>query len=146
MRKLALLTLLLSLVPEFALAQFAGNANHPELRWEVIETDHFKLYFHQGLASFADRAARAAESAYAPVTSLYGFEPAEKVRIVLNDADDFANGAAYYYHNTIQIWVTNLDFSLRGTTDWLRNVITHEFTHIVSLQTGRTQGARQRLI
>ena len=38
-------------------AQFAANANHPELTWEVLETEHFKIYYHQGLADFAARTA-----------------------------------------------------------------------------------------
>ncbi|MDA0709232.1 MAG: hypothetical protein O3B73_03370 [bacterium] len=118
-----------------ARAQF--DANHPELNWQMIESAHFKVYYHEGLQKFADRATEAAEEAYGPVTSFYSFEPDEKVRLILKDTDDYANGGAYYYHNTIEIWVTHLDFGLRGTTDWLRNVITHEFAHIISLQTGR---------
>ena len=98
------LTLLLLMAPLTASAQFVGQANHPELIWEVIETDHFKIYYHQGLHSVAQRSADAAESVYGPVTSFYEFEPEEKVRVILKDTDDYANGAAYYYHNTIEIW------------------------------------------
>jgi len=139
---LLILTLLLLLAPSSCPAQFLGQANHPELKWDVLETDHFKIYYHQGLASFAQRSAEAAESVYGPVTAFYNFEPDEKIRLILKDTDDYANGAAYYYHNTIEIWVTNLDFELRGTTDWLQNVIAHEFTHIVSLQTARKSSRR----
>ncbi len=118
-----------------AAAQF--DANHPELRWEVLETEHFRIYYHQGLAGFARRAATAAETVYGPVTEFYGFTPDEKIRLIVKDTDDYANGAAFYYHNTMEIWASNLDFELRGDTDWLRNVIAHEFTHIVALQTAR---------
>ena len=132
--KLLKIIILLTLASP-ALAQF--DANHPELNWQVIETDHFKVYYHQGLEKIAPRAAQACEDAYGPVTSFYNFEPDSKIRIILKDTEDYANGAAYYYHNTIEIWVSNLDFSLRGATDWLPNVITHELTHIISLQTAR---------
>ena len=118
-----------------AVAQF--DANHPELRWEVLETAHFKIYYHQGLADFARRAATAAETVYGPVTTFYDFTPDEKIRLILKDTDDYANGAAFYYHNTMEIWASNLEFELRGDTDWLQNVIAHEFTHIISLQTAR---------
>lgn len=140
MTKLMTLFFTLFMLISAAHAQF--DANHPELNWQMVETEHFKIYYHQGLEKFAERATTAAEEAYGPVTSFYNFEPDEKVRLILKDTDDYANGAAYYYHNTIEIWVTNLDFGLRGTTDWLRNVITHEFTHIISLQTGR-KGSRR---
>ena len=123
-----------------ALAQF--DANHPELDWRVIETEHFKVYYHQGLGKLAPRAAQAAEDAYGPIASFYNFEPDSKVRIILKDTEDYANGAAYYYHNTIEIWVSNLDFALRGSTDWLPNVITHELTHIISLQIARKSSRR----
>jgi hypothetical protein len=53
---------------------------------------------------------------------------------VILDTEDYANGAAYYYDNKIEIWATNLEFNLRGTSSWLRNVVTHEFTHIVQIQ------------
>jgi hypothetical protein len=130
----------LLLLPLTALAQ-----NHPELDWQVIESEHFRVLYHQGLEEAAQRAVQIAEEAYGPVTGLYGYQPGGKVRILIKDYDDYANGAAYYYQDTIEIWATALDhdFELRGATDWLRNVITHEFTHIVSL--GAALKAPQRV-
>ena len=105
-----------------------------------METEHFKIYYHEEIEGFARRAADAAEDAYGPVTSFYRFEPDEKLRLVLRDTDDQGFGVSYYYDNTMEIWATsiNIDFELRGTkTDWLRNVMTHEFVHMISLQTAR---------
>jgi len=123
----------------------AGAQNHPELDWQVLDTENFRVLYHQGLEGAAGRAAEIAEAAYEPVTRLYGYEPDGKVRIVLKDHDDYANGAAFYYHDVIEIWTTALehDFELRGTSDWLRNVITHEFVHIISL--GAARRGPQRL-
>ena len=122
----------------------ATAQNHPELRWQVVETEHFRVMYHQGLEGAAARAAEIAEHAYAPVTDLYDYRPVDKVRIVLKDYDDYANGAAYFYHDTIEIWTSALehDYELRGTSDWLRNVITHEFVHIVSLGAARRMPQR----
>ena len=113
--------------------------NHPELQWEVLQTPHFQVFYHDGLREAAGRAAEIAEAAYGPVTGLYRYRPGGKVRIVLKDYDDYANGAAFFYHDAIEIWTTPLDhdFDLRGTCDWLANVITHEFVHIVSLGAAR---------
>ncbi len=121
-----------------------GAQNHPELEWQVMETEHFDILYHQGLQGAASRAAQIAEEAYGPITELYGYAPTDKVRIVLKDYDDYANGAAFFYHDTIEIWTTSLDhdYELRGTSDWLRNVITHEFTHIISLSTARKGSQR----
>jgi len=113
--------------------------NHPELEWQVVETEHFRIFYHEGLEGAAARAARIAEAAYAPLTELYEYAPDGRVRIVLKDHDDYANGAAFFYQDTIEIWATSLDhdFDLRGSSDWLRNVITHEFAHIISLGAAR---------
>lgn len=120
-------------------ASASSAQNHPELAWQVVETEHFRVFYHEGLAGAAARAARIAEAAYAPLTKLYGYAPDGRVRIVLKDHDDYANGAAFFYQDTIEIWTTSLDhdFDLRGSSDWLRNVITHEFAHIVSLGAAR---------
>jgi Tol biopolymer transport system component len=122
----------------------AAAQNHPELDWRVLESDHFRVMYHQGLEEAAARAAQIAEDAYGPVTQVYGYEPGEKVRLVLKDFDDYANGAAFFYHDTIEIWTTALDhdFDMRGTSDWLRNVITHEFVHIISLGAARKWNPR----
>jgi Tol biopolymer transport system component len=117
----------------------AAAPNHPELDWQVLETQHFIVQFHQGLARAARHTAQVAEAAYPPVTALYRYAPPGKIRIVLKDYDDYANGAAFFYLETMEIWTTPLDhdFDMRGTTDWLSNVVTHEFTHMISLGAAR---------
>ena len=117
----------------------APAQNHPELTWRTLASEHFRVLYHDGLEHTARQAAEVAEAAYGPVTRLYGYRPAGPVRIILKDYDDYANGAAFFYHDAIEVWLTPLehDFELRGTSDWLRNVITHEFVHIVSLGAAR---------
>ncbi|HXV14822.1 MAG TPA: hypothetical protein VEC56_11510 [Candidatus Krumholzibacteria bacterium] len=105
----------------------------PGLEWKTISTEHFDVHFHAGAEWTGAEAARIAEEVYGPITGLYGYQP-KRCHIVILDTEDYANGAAYFYDNKIEIWATNLEFHLRGTTPWLRNVITHEFTHIVSIQ------------
>lgn len=120
-------------------AYSAAAQNHPELDWQVLETEHFRVEFHQGLEHAARYTAEVAEAAYGPITELYSYEPTSKIRIILKDYDDYANGAAFYYLDTMEIWTTPLDhdFDMRGTTDWLGNVVTHEFTHMISLGAAR---------
>lgn len=114
-------------------AQFS-DYNHAELEWMTFETEHFMVHYHDGTEWTAREAARVAETVYPLVTGFYDFEPSEKTDLIIKDTDDIANGAAYYFDNKIDIWASPLDFELRGAHRWLRNVITHEFTHIVSLQ------------
>ncbi len=107
--------------------------NHPELNWHTIETKHFFIHYHDETYRSACEAAEVAEKIYTPVTSFYEYEPDTKTEIIIQDTDDYANGAAYYYDNKIIIWALPLDFDLRGSHRWLNNVITHEFTHIIQI-------------
>ncbi len=129
---LVFLCLIASLVPmKYSFAQFDP---HPELDWFTIETQHFLIDYHNGTERTAQTVAKIAEEVYVPITSLYKYKPDEKVIFVINDVSDIANGATDYYGNRIEIYASPLDYDLRGTHNWLRNVITHEFTHDVQIQ------------
>ena len=126
--------LLVATLPVLGL--LAGNLyawNHSELEWKTIDTEHFSVHFHDGVEASAFEVARILEDIYIPITRLYKYEPA-RVHIHITDRAGLPEGAAYYYLNRIDIDTDDIDFQLRGNADWLRNVITHEFTHMVSLQ------------
>ncbi len=108
--------------------------NNPPLKWKTIKTEHFEVHFHEGAEWTARQVAAVAEEVHGPITDLYGYEPDVPVHFVIRDTDDYANGAAYFFDNKVEIWATNLEFGFRGTSEWIRNVVTHEYTHIVSIQ------------
>jgi Tol biopolymer transport system component len=116
--------------------------HHPELEWNTIESEHFYVHYHNGAERTGQTVAKIAEEIYEPVTSLYEHEPNQKVSFVIRDYDDISNGAAYFYDNKIVIYAPSMDFDFRGTHNWLRNVVTHEFTHIVQIQTSMKFGRR----
>jgi Tol biopolymer transport system component len=128
----------------------AGNAqdpekeifNHTELEWQTIETPHFLVHFHSGEQRTAQEVAKIAESVYDPITEMYGHKPDQKVSYVIRDYDDYSNGGAYFYDNKVEVWASALDFEWRGTHPWLQNVVTHEFTHIVQIQTSMKFGRK----
>ena len=113
---------------------YAQFESHPELDWYTIETTHFTISYHKGTERTAGAIAKICEEIYGPITSLYDYEPKDKVNFIVNDVSDIANGATDYFNNRIEILATALDFDLRGTHNWLRNVVTHEFTHIIQIQ------------
>lgn len=114
--------------------------NHPEIDWQTIETGHFKIHFYSDTEILAREAAGILEYVYPFITDLYKYEPKEKTHIVFTDTEDVANGIAYYYDNKIIIWASPLDIALRGSHKWLENVLTHEFTHIISIQKAMKAG------
>ena len=80
-----------------------GQYNHPELDWETIETDHFRIHFYSETENSARLGAYIADSIYNSVTSLYNYKPFNKTDIIFTDVDDISNGAAYFYDNKIII-------------------------------------------
>jgi hypothetical protein len=121
--------LLLALVPS------RSNAwNQSEISWLTITTEHFCIQYHEGLERYAERAAAIAESVSGPVTEMYGYKPDGKIYLNISGLEDDSNGVTYYYLNRIDIAATPYDFLFRGSAEWIANVITHEFTHMVSVQ------------
>lgn len=106
---------------------------HPELEWFTIKGKHIEVHFHEGAERTAQIVAKIADEVWDPICSLYNYEP-DKVHYVIKDLDDYSNGATYFFDNKIEIWTSALDFDLRGAHNWLRNVISHEFTHMVQIQ------------
>jgi Tol biopolymer transport system component len=149
LRKLLLLLVLTGFGRPLAWGQVAFyDFTQRQLEWYTLETGHFRIHFHldarnEGPSRTAQVVARIAEDIYGPITELYQHTPDTKVSIILKDYQDYSNGAAYFFDNMIEIWVPALDTPLRGDHNWLRNVITHEFTHIVQVQ--KTMKANRRV-
>jgi Tol biopolymer transport system component len=112
----------------------------PDKQWFTLDTKHFMVHYHEGAERTAQAVAKIAEEVYGPITSLYGHEPDSKVSFVIKDLSDYSNGGAYFFNNKIELWASPLDFELRGSHNWLRNVICHEFTHIVQMQSSMKFG------
>ena len=112
----------------------------PAYRFQVLPTEHFRIYFHQGEAGLAARLAPIAEDIWQQVNTTLGRPAPARTEVILIDQTDLANGwAAVVPRNVIAIyaaWPAGSD-SLK-TDDWLRLVLTHEFTHIVHLD--RSEG------
>ncbi|MGB5288408.1 MAG: biopolymer transporter Tol, partial [Ignavibacteriaceae bacterium] len=130
MKKL-IFAIIISLISGKSFPQFTEF--HPELDWYTIKGEHIEVHYHNGAERTAKVVAKIADEVWGPITSLYQYEP-DKVHYVIKDIDDYSNGATYFFDNKIEIWTSALDFDLRGTHNWLRNVISHEFTHLVQLQ------------
>lgn len=114
--------------------------HHPELEWYTLDTPHFLVHYHKGTERTARELAHVAESIYKPITEMYNHEPDQRVSIVICDYDDYSNGGAYFYDNKIEIWASSLDTDLRGIHPWLWDVVSHEFTHIIQVQTAMKFG------
>ena len=113
----------------------AAKYNAFGLKFYTSETDHFRIHYHAGLEHLIPRVAAQCEKLYSIYSTTYGLVLPDKTDFVVIDGD-ISNGWAFANTNTITIWTHDFDFNLRGSHDWFEDVITHEYAHIVSIQTG----------
>lgn len=116
-------------------SSWAANID-TSFKFSTIETEHFSIHFHQGLEDMAKRASTIAEEIHAPLVKEFGWAPREKTQLVLIDDTDFTNGfASVLPYNTIYIQVVppSIDMTIGEYEDWLRMLIVHEYTHILTM-------------
>lgn len=146
---LALLALPFFLVamPGEADARLAFFRNYPDVKWKVIKTEHFNVFYpvtknpeksaHPIDADFtARKTAYIAEEMYPLVCGQFNYYLDETVNIVMLDQTDSLTGYTVPNFDWIVVSGRHSDnlWRLRGHHDWLRNVMYHEFGHVVSLK------------
>lgn len=111
-------------------------AGDPYLRWYTVVTPHFRVHYHGGLEEIAQRVANIAEHAHSTLVPELGWEPREVTHILVADDSDSANGlASTLPYDFVRIFVTSPDdmSPLADYDDWLTELITHEYTHILQV-------------
>ncbi len=112
--------------------------NDPSLSWYTLDTPHFQIHYHSGLEDMAKLAAQQAEEAHELLVPLLDWVPGAKTQIVLTDQLDSANGAAGVVpYNRILLLGAAPDVRsvLHDHQGWMRNLIYHEYTHILHIDT-----------
>jgi Tol biopolymer transport system component len=115
-----------------------ARAGDPHRHWRTYETRHFVVSYYAPLDDVARRVAVVAERAHANLAAALGHEPTEKCQIVLLDDTDGANGFADVLpRNAITLFATAPSGSsnLDDDDDWLYDLVSHEYTHIIHLDT-----------
>jgi len=132
MKKFLALLLLIFYLP-------AGFAKpDPSFTWTTLTSAHFQIHYHQGEEALAKRAVVIAEDVHARLVPRMKSRPHDRTHIVLIDALDDANGSATPLpYNLIKLYITqpygDSIFGASNYDDWMRMLITHEYTHIVHL-------------
>jgi hypothetical protein len=130
----ATLALLVSVAALASARASAATKFDPTLRFRVITTDHFRIYFHQNVDHLAARLAVIAEETWQALPRPLGVRPPALTHVVLADQTDLSNGyATPLPYDTIVIYTTAPPGAEFDADDWLRLVFVHEFTHIVHL-------------
>lgn len=108
--------------------------NHPEISWKSVSTEHFIINYCDATEPAVYATWKIAEKSYKTLSKLFAYDKKGKIHISLADYDDYSNGWADWTAGNIMIWLPDSRFDLRGNSVWLQNVITHELTHILSLE------------
>jgi Tol biopolymer transport system component len=124
MRKTAAMVLtLLALLPAISFAK------------SQVETEHYVVVFDDGNEFYANEVIKVAEEIWSDLASAYNiYNKYKKIYIYIVDPGDYANGLAMANKNCVNIYTTNLNMGIRGTSNWIRNVVTHELAHVFSIK------------
>ena len=116
-------------------AVFANGfyGNNSDIRWKAASTDHFNFIYPAEYSSHAAKVSAYAEAVYDSVVTRYHHDLPGRVNATLNNAL-YSNGNAIPSENSINLWLTNWDFKIRSSHGWLSDVVTHEFSHLVSIE------------
>lgn len=112
----------------------AWAANHPERRWRIHDSEHFRLHFFPEIQGTAERVLSAAEEVYARLRYDFGAPEGARIPIIL-DPDAFFNGEAEPFKDRITLDPALTSSSIVGT----RRFVAHELAHVMtfrSLSTG----------
>lgn len=130
----------LSILFVFCAALSGAAQKDTSFRFSTIETEHFSIHFHQGLDDLAQKAALIAEDIQGPLTLQFNWTPQEKTQVVLIDDTDFTNGySTVLPYNTIYLQVVppSIDMTIGEYDDWLKMLIVHEYSHILTMDAAR---------
>ncbi len=130
LKKFALLLFLFAATASVADFSIYGNQSH--IRWKSADTEHFIFHYPAEYTSHAELVAAHTESVYDSVSVRYRRPLSGKTHISLHNAL-YSNGQAIPSENNMHLWLTNWDFKLRSTHSWISDVVTHEFSHLISI-------------
>lgn len=111
----------------------------PDLDWQTIASDHFRVHFTSETEALARRTIVNAEFAYRALSRSLT-PPRGLIDVVVADNVDFANGyATPFPSNRIVIYARPPigESALRNHADWNQTLITHELFHIFHLDRAR---------
>ena len=110
----------------------------PGLKWQTIETPHFRIHYHADSAGAAQLTAVAAEEAYEWWGQKIDYYPSEKVEVIVVDRQDGPNGFANLVPNNYFVNFTAYagfagGFANSESSSWEEVVTFHEYGHIADL-------------
>lgn len=108
----------------------------PSERWRTIDTSHFRVHYHAGVAGMAEEVAKLCEAAHELLSPEFDYVPRMKTEVVLFDGSEAANGSAGMFPRTNMRLYAVPPESVGTRTDtahWMWELIVHEYAHVLHI-------------
>lgn len=133
---------LLLVISFFAISSAHGQEvldnNPPSVKWYQVKTPHFKVLYPKGFEEQAQRVANTLEHIRQPEAKSLGSHP-KKISIVLQNQSSESNGFVSLIPRRSEFYtMPPQDYNFGGTNDWLNQLATHEYRHVVQLDRSNT--------
>lgn len=121
-----------ALTPARARAQY-----DPGLQWFTLTSPHGRLYFHAGEEALAQRAARAAEVSAARLRGPMRHETPLTEFVLVDNTDDANGSTSTFIYPQVVLYAAppTSDDELNDYDDYLFQLVAHEYTHVLHLDT-----------
>jgi len=129
---LTVLAFVLSPTSVHAQYHFGKNkVQYTEFDWQVMSTEHFRIYFYKEEAEIAGVAARAAEDAYRPLAAKFNHEIIKPIPLIIYSSPG--------YFSETNVISGMLSESVGGFTEFLKGRVVlpfngsyHDFLHVIN--------------
>jgi hypothetical protein len=109
-------------------------SNNPPLRWQQINTPHFKIIYPTGFEEMANRMANTMEHIRTPEAASLGSLP-KKISIVLQNQSSVSNAFVSITPRRSEFYtMPSQNYNFLGNNDWMNLIASHEYRHIVQFQ------------
>ncbi len=131
-------------VPTVASAQFFITGDNPaSVRWNTLQTAHYKLVYPVGLDSLARVYGRSLEQFHPSVGTTVGYEPGQytprKIPVILHAYDAISNGSVAWAPARVDLY-TSPDPFKPDPQPWVNSLVIHEQRHVAQMQVGLSPG------
>lgn len=108
--------------------------NPPSVKFYKINTPHFKVLYPKDFEQEAQRVAATLEHAYQPESNTLQARP-RKISVVLQNQSSISNGFVTLTPRRSEFYtMPSQDYNFLGTNDWLDQLVSHEYRHVVQYQ------------
>lgn len=100
-----------------------------------IASPHYRIYFEKKHEAAAQEVLAVAERVWPLYAKAYdAYQNYQPIDIYLADPGDYANGNAIYTVSRVEIYVPHINWVMRGRSNWIGNVVSHELAHVFTLR------------